>query len=473
MVFNSMTFVLFLIIVLIAHRLPLPWKIRKFNLLIFSYLFYMAWNPPFVLLLVISTIIDWFAASKMAKAPPGKARKFWLLLSLCSNLGMLAFFKYGMMLQNSFRSLTQSLGWNIEFATWSIILPVGISFYTFQTLSYTIDVYRNKQKPWNSFLDFALYVSFFPQLVAGPIVRASQFLPQCKTPHKVTSPEFSWGLALLVIGLFQKVVLADTLLSPVVEQVYSHPNTVGTIHAWIGTLAFASQIFYDFAGYSLCAIGVAMMLGFHLPDNFKFPYAAVGFSDFWKRWHISLSTWLRDYLYIPLGGNRCSSTRIYLNLMIVMILGGLWHGAAWRFVAWGTMHGTFLLLERLIVRKWGNTKSMQNNWIQWLLSLATFAMICLTWTFFRANTFQDAFQILHAMFIPTHATTAIAAKFDMLIAVAITIGTLITHWNLRNKTLEDVWIKFPWWCRSILLALMLIAILLAPGDDRAFIYFQF
>ena len=246
---------------------------------------------------------------------------------------MLGFFKYGGFLLANFRRGLALLGVDYVPPEMDIFLPIGISFYTFQTLSYTIDVYRGHTRPWPSFLDFAMFVTFFPQLVAGPIVRAAEFLPQCVTPKRANAHQLGWGASLLVLGIFEKVVLADGVMAPVVDTVYGSVREAGFFSAWVGTLAFGSQIFFDFAGYSTCAIGAGLSLGFVLPDNFRFPYAAVGISDFWTRWHISLSSWLRDYLYIPLGGNRQGLVRTQANLMVTMLLGGLWHGAAWRFVA--------------------------------------------------------------------------------------------------------------------------------------------
>ena len=271
----------------------------------------------------------------------------WLVVSLSVNLGLLGFFKYGTFLLDNFITFSELLGIPFTPAKPDIILPVGISFYTFQTLSYTLDIYFRKSRPWSSFLDYALFVTFFPQLVAGPIVRSSEFLPQCLTPRRATLERFSWGLILLVSGLFQKIVVADGLLAPIVEKVYDTGMVPDTLSAWCGTLAFSGQIFCDFAGYSSCAIGVAMCLGFKIPDNFRSPYAAIGFSDFWGRWHISLSSWLRDYLYIPLGGNRKGAAGTYINLMLTMLIGGLWHGASWTFVFWGGLHGLYLAVERM------------------------------------------------------------------------------------------------------------------------------
>jgi len=354
------------------------------------------------------------------------------------------------------------------------VLPVGISFYTFQTLSYTLDIYRRKMKPWGSLLDYAMYVTFFPQLVAGPIVRAAEFLPQCRQPRRATGRQLAWGLFLLTLGLFQKSVLADGFLAPVAEILYDGEGIPDFATAWVGTLAFTCQIFCDFSGYSTCAIGVGMCLGFSLPDNFRFPYAAIGFADFWRRWHISLSTWLRDYLYIPLGGNRRGNLRANANVLITMLLGGLWHGASWTFVAWGGLHGLYLVIERLLRARLGHMTLWRRRGVGLLLGLGTFALVCWTWVFFRAHTFSRAFTVAGAMLGHREAGEPLAfGPSRMATVLAIAGGVLATHWLMRNRTLESVVEKMPWWLRALILAGMFAAIATSTGGDRAFIYFQF
>ena len=481
MLFNSLTFLLFFVCVLLLHYLPIPWRFKKFNLLWASYLFYAAWNPPFIVLLWLSTVIDWYAAKVIGFSQSHMIRRLALCVSLGVNLGLLCFFKYGNFLLKNFVMVAHAIGLQYVPPEMSVIIPVGISFYTFQTLSYTLDVYKGNAKPWNSFLDFALYVTFFPQLVAGPIVRAVDFLPQCLTPRKASVKEFGWGLNLLLIGLFQKVVIADGLLAPTVEQVYKS-TAVDFVSAWIGTLAFAGQIFCDFAGYSTCAIGVAMCLGFGLPDNFRFPYAAIGFSDFWSRWHISLSTWLRDYLYIPLGGNRISPSRTQINLMLTMLIGGLWHGAAWTFVIWGGLHGSYLILER----KLQNTSIV--GWRIWQtlvgqvsLIIMTFLMVCVTWTFFRAESLSQALEMAKCMIIPDLATTLDQkgmlerplGAWQYFSTLSTMTGILLSHWVLRNTTLEQAVDRLHSCIWSGINVIMLVSIIMMPGEDLAFIYFQF
>lgn len=471
MVFNSLTFLVFLAVVLAVHRAPIGWTARKANLLVASYIFYGAWNPPFVLLLVLSTVIDWYVARGIARSERVGVRRALLLLSLTTNLGLLGFFKYGEFLLRNFVALAATVGVDYHPPELGIVLPVGISFYTFQTLSYTIDVYRGSLRPWRSFLEFALYVSFFPQLVAGPIVRASEFLPQFLEPAEPTRDQVAWGFTLLVIGMFSKVILADALLAPVADGVYSS-HGAGFVDAWIGTLAFSGQIFYDFSGYSTCAIGVALVLGFSLPDNFRYPYGSIGFSEFWRRWHISLSGWLRDYLYISLGGNRRGQLRTHVNLAMTMLLGGLWHGASWRFVVWGGLHGLYLIAERLLRDRWGGHAWLTRGYVQWLLMLGTYLLVCLTWVFFRATDFDAAFELVTAM--TTGRTAPIAtATARLLLVLAVTLWILASHRYMRRRTLEETWGKLPAWVQSSLLATLLLALIFAPGEERAFIYFQF
>ena len=472
MIFNSLTFLIFFAIVVAVYYLPWSWTQRKVILLLASYLFYAAWNPPFVLLLMASTVIDWIVARRMAATGNATRRKALLLVSLLFNLGVLAFFKYGGFLLDNFVQLAGALGVHYRPPAWDIVLPIGISFYTFLTLSYTIDVYHRRIPPGNSFLDYAFYITFFPHLVAGPIIRAADFLPQCAAPRLATRDQFGWGLALMAIGLFEKVVLADAVMAPVADTVYGAVGKAGFLDAWIGTLAFSSQIFFDFAGYSTCAIGAALCLGFVLKDNFRYPYAAIGFSDFWQRWHISLSTWLRDYLYVPLGGNRHGHRKTTRNLMLTMLLGGLWHGAAWRFVAWGGLHGSFLIAERSARRRWSTVPWFATTGARVLLALGTFLLVCLTWVFFRASTLRDAVRLLKTMAVGAPDDLVLGAS-SAIAVVGITALLVATHWWMRDSSLEARWQRLPWWGRSALLATLLVSLALVPGDDRAFIYFQF
>lgn len=474
MTFTSYTFFFFIVIVYGLHRTLPTFTLQKLNLAIASFLFYMAWNPPYVLLLMLSTVVDWYLARAIDRSEAPGRRRFWLVLSLVSNLGMLSYFKYGHFLVQNFIDLAQSLGVTYHPPALDIILPVGISFYTFQTLSYTIDVYRREMKPATSFLNYSLFVSFFPQLVAGPIVRAADFLPQCLKPRPVSRNDIGWGLFLFIAGLFQKVVIADGLLAPIVEQVYDTQGAVSFASAWATTFAFAIQVFADFAGYSACAIGLALILGFSLPDNFRTPYAAIGFSDFWRRWHMSLSTWLRDYLYVSLGGNRGTAVRTQFNLMLTMLLGGLWHGASWNFVVWGGLHGLYLIGERWLRTAFGGAALWTGLPARLVLTGLTFLMVCITWIFFRAPTFARSSEIVAAAFGHSDGTVGqLISSFEMSIAFGVTAVMLVTHWLLRSKPLEVVYGEFPLWVRTTLVLAMILLIFMSPGEDRAFIYFQF
>ncbi|HZT57750.1 MAG TPA: MBOAT family O-acyltransferase [Pyrinomonadaceae bacterium] len=490
MVFNSLTFFVFFSVVLCLYYLPLSWGARKAILLAASYVFYGVWNPPFVLLLLFTTVVDWLTARWMERTEKERTRKALLLLSLVSNLGLLSYFKYGAFVLANFTAMLAAMGIHYSPPAHDIVLPVGISFYTFHTLSYTIDVYRQRLRATPRLTDFALFVSFFPALVAGPIIRASHFLPQLETPKRANRDQFGWGLTLIFVGLFEKVVLADALLAPVADRVYAATVNAGMVSAWTGTLAFSGQIFFDFAGYSTCAIGAALCLGFGLTKNFDYPYAAVGFSDFWRRWHISLSTWLRDYLYVPLGGNRASAPRVYANLMLTMLIGGLWHGAAWRFVVWGGLHGTYLVTERLlksVLKKRavaqtqpapvpvaeGGFVLLSGRFAQVALALVTYALVCVAWVFFRAQDFASARGVAAAMigrrreFMPLDA--------GMVAALAVVALMLVAHWRMRDTDLAEVAGRIPVWLRPLILTFLVVSIFftLLSGDSRAFIYFQF
>ena len=471
MLFNSLSFVLFLVIVLgLYYSKALSWTSKKRMLLFSSYVFYGLWNPPLVILLWISTFVDWTTGKKLAIEENQIKRNFWLSISMIVNLGFLFFFKYGNFLLENFTALVNSIGLNYHPQKMDIILPMGISFYTFQTMSYTIDMYYKKMKPAKTFLDFSLYVTFFPQLVAGPIVRAEDLIEQFYEPKKATINQFIWGIFLLTLGLFQKVVMADTLLSSASDAIYNSGKIVSFWDAWMGTLAFSGQIFFDFAGYSTCAIGISLMLGILLPDNFKYPYASIGFSDLWSRWHISLSTWLRDYLYIPLGGNRHGMVRMYVALMLTMLLGGLWHGAAWTFIFWGGLHGSYLIFERL-QKKYMPFKVTKWNGI--FLAFLTFTCVNITWVFFRAKEFVTAKNMLSSMFLMNPVGEKVLGLFD-LIKVGIVISLLfLCHWAMRNTSVKEVSKKISPLSLALVWVVMILLISIAQGSGEQFIYFQF
>ena len=494
MVFNSYTFIVFFIIILVLHNLPFPWKAKKINLLIASYIFYAAWNPPFILLLWLSTIVDYFVGKALYTQENKYKKRLLLVLSLCGNLGMLCFFKYGGFLLENFTHLVNAIGINYHPAKPNIILPAGISFYTFTTLCYTIDMYKRKSEPVKSFLDFSLFVTFFPHLVAGPIVRPPQLVPQFETPRTATQKQLMQGLLLISLGLFMKVVLADSMLAPAANTVFGATQALHPLDAWMGVLAFSGQIFFDFAGYSTCAIGVASCLGFVLPENFLYPYAAIGFSDFWRRWHITLSAWLRDYLYIPLGGNRKGKFRTYVNLMITMLLGGLWHGANWTFVVWGALHGFYLMVEKfiqdfkirlkpepelvpqpqLVVQGFMAPrflKKIQSS--NFLLALLTFFLVNVTWVFFRSPDFTSAWRMLTSMFSHVPKGATLLSNLAIIKVSVIVVCMVIFHWLMRNTRLLTVANKMPWWLLGLIWSVILILLILSQESSSSFIYFQF
>ena len=473
MLFNSLTFVVFFAIVVTAYWSIQSWTARKNLLVVASYIFYGAWNPPFAALLFTTTAMDFWLGRQIARAQNARSRRAWLVASLCMNLSMLGFFKYGNFLLQNFQWLLARAGVVYQPPHLDILLPVGISFYTFHSLSYTLDIYRGVLQPTKSLRDFVLAVSFFPQLVAGPIVRAGDFLPQLVRPQPLRVGQFLWGLALMTLGLFEKIVLADTLLSESADRVFSYAGPLVALDSWAGVLAFAGQIFFDFAGYSICAIGAALTLGFHLKDNFRFPYAAIGFSDFWRRWHISLSTFLRDYLYIPLGGNQVRPFRAAVNLVIVMFLGGLWHGAAWTFVVWGLLHGSYLVIERVCRALFENKSWASTRPVRVAVGFATYGAVCVAWVFFRASDFTVASRMLAGMFGRHGHGDAILTTRELLQIGIVTAGMIALHWAMRDDAFETVVLRLPPWAITAIGTVMVCAIILTQGSSNAFIYFQF
>ncbi|MCA8919356.1 MAG: MBOAT family protein [Planctomycetes bacterium] len=473
MLFTSPVFILFFLIVFLFSRLPLNWSLRKSLLLVASYFFYASWNPPFVILLWVSTLIDYAVALKLGRTESKHARKALLGVSIFVNLGILCAFKYANFMSESFADFVGLAGWNVQYTTWSIVLPLGISFYTFQTMSYTIDVYRNKLKPTRNLLDFALYVTFFPQLVAGPIVRATDFLWQLKEPRRATSPQVYWGVLLFILGLFKKAFLADAVFAPIADVVYATGATPSALQAWVGTYAFAGQIYCDFSGYTDMAIACALILGFRLPDNFRAPYGAIGFSDFWRRWHISLSSWLRDYLYVPLGGNRKGRFRTRLNLLVTMLLGGLWHGAAWTFVAWGALHGVYLGAER-VVRRFVPERFGASRLAKALLVLLTFHFVCFGWILFRAETFSDAASLISVMSgLQQSIGLPSFSRWDAGLVMLAMGGLVVIHSLCRERRVEDLSAQASWLVTAGVASVMLFLAVTAGDRGVEFIYFQF
>jgi D-alanyl-lipoteichoic acid acyltransferase DltB (MBOAT superfamily) len=469
MQFDSLTFIVFFALVLAGAALARGWGARKNFLLVASYVFYGAWNPAFVLLLAGSSIVDWLIARRVAAADDIRARRGWLLISLAANLGTLAVFKYGNFLRENAGLVLAPLGIDLGPAGWSLVLPVGISFYTFQSLSYTIDVYRRQVQPIASLRDFCLYVAFFPQLVAGPIVRFSDFEAQLRVPRAPRWATIGPGLGLMAWGLFEKIVLADSLFAPVADASFAVAGPASAAAAWAGILAFAGQIFCDFAGYSCCAIGAARCLGFYLPRNFANPYAALGFGDFWRRWHVSLSTWLRDYLYVPLGGNRGARWKTYRNLMLTMLLGGLWHGASWNFVLWGGLHGAYLAFERALRDRSGFVPEAARLPVAALWSALTLVVVVLTWIPFRAPDLAYSAAFFARLFVRDGSWFDVDQGFAVLAFAAV---VAVQH-VVRSRSVDELFEKLPAAVLGAVLAMLVAGIVLSPGETHAFIYFQF
>ncbi len=387
MLFNSLDFFIFLFLVFIGYWFVVYKNLRLQNvlLLVASYVFYGWWDWRFLSLIALSTIIDYTAGFRIYESNEKSIKKRWLWVSIVFNLGMLGFFKYYNFFIDSWIDLFASVGYELQ-STWTlqIILPVGISFYTFQTLSYSIDIYKEKLQPTKDFIAFAAFVSFFPQLVAGPIERATNLVPQFLNKRTFTYKTFSYGIKLMIWGFFLKLVVADRA-AIYVNAVYNNTENHDGLSFIAATVLFAFQIYGDFAGYSLIAIGTSKLFGFDLMTNFKRPYLSASVSEFWTRWHISLSTWFRDYLYIPLGGNRVAKSRWLFNLFITFLISGLWHGANWTFVVWGALNGLYLILEVLLFKK--RRQGVFNV-------ILTFVLTNFAWIFFRANSIEDAFFII-------------------------------------------------------------------------------
>ena len=467
MLFHSYVFLYFFFATLILHEL-LPRPAKRYLLLVASLIFYGAWNTKYLFLLLGTTVFDYWAARIIDATEDPRKRRLMLIASMSINLGVLAVFKYYNFFAHSFDEI-----FSLRLPLHELLLPVGISFYTFQTMSYTIDVYRRELKPARDFADFLLFVSFFPQLVAGPIVRAADFLPQLEATNRPRSLEsLRFGAKLFVVGFLRKVLVADNL-AIFVDAVHADPAAHGSWDLWISAYAFAFQIYYDFAGYSDMAIGLALFFGFRFPENFVRPYMAVNISEFWRRWHISLSTWLRDYLYIPLGGNRGSSFLTYRNLIITMALGGLWHGANWTFLAWGFFHGAALAVHRLfrgaLATRPRLAAMMDTPFAEWASILLTFHCWTLSMVLFRSQTIHIAGDMLRRMFDGTGPAAVQGLPFLAL------CGFLYLLQAINEK--KDLLLAFDRWplaVRSLVVAsLVWAAILLAPTNAAPFLYFQF
>jgi alginate O-acetyltransferase complex protein AlgI len=471
MLFNSFVFWLFFAVVWLFYFF-LDHKGKNRWLLLASYIFYGAWDWRFLLLLLFSTVVDYFCALKISETGHAKTKKKFVLLSLCVNMGVLGFFKYFNFFSDSVGSFLGLFNIHPDFITLNVILPVGISFYTFQTLSYTLDVYRNKIKPSKDFLDFALYVSFFPQLVAGPIERAEKLMPQIQQPRTLNKGHYTSGIKLIIVGLFKKVVIADNL-AYVVNYIFRDYLNLDAPMYLLGAYAFAFQIYGDFSGYTDIARGVAKLLGFDLMVNFRSPYLAKNPSDFWKRWHISLSTWLKDYLYIPLGGNRKGSWMTVRNLMLTMVLGGLWHGASWMFVLWGFYHGLLLVgyhaFERLLAKRPATSSSSPFNVLN---IFVMFHLTCIGWIFFRAQSWQQAMTFLSGL---VHGFMAAPLRVLALCCVVLIAMQIVgSLWNRAKVYYQNInIIQSISLNTSYYLLLCFLIFLLGDAKAQQFIYFQF
>ena len=476
MLFNSISFGVFFATVFVLLRAIGDWQARKIILVLASYVFYASWHPAYCLLLLFITLLDFALSQALEAVRPAAARKLIVAASVSANLAVLGFFKYGGFLIENVNTGLNAIGAPLlPPLQYSLVIPVGLSFYTFQSMAYIVDVYRREMAAAKSLLDYLTFVSFFPTLLAGPIVRAREFLPQLKSPRALVDlPTAGSALWLVIVGLFQKVVMADNI-APLVNVVFKTPSAFSTLDLWTAVYAFAFQIYFDFAGYSSIAIGLAMLLGFELPQNFNHPYLARGFSDFWRRWHITLSRWLRDYLYISLGGNRHGRVKTARNLMLTMLLGGLWHGPSWTFVVWGALHGTYLGIERFMIGRRAATGTLsQPSPIRRALGdlgamLLTFHLVLLAWVLFRAEGLGQALTILTSMMWPSNQEISPLLEpytpFVLLPVAFLVVQQVCTAFRIE--------ILFRLHHKAMLAGLMLAAVVLIPGERNAFIYFQF
>ena len=483
MLFNSLTFLVFISLFIPAYFFT-HGKVRLWLCLLSSYLFYGWWDYRFLLLILALTLINFYCGLHMLDASENRKKhshKF-LWISMLSSLGILGFFKYYNFFSSNIVYMLNNFDINVDQLTIDIILPVGISFYTFQTMSYTIDIYRYQLKPEKSLLKFSTFVAFFPQLVAGPIVRASVFIPQLRSDRFPTAQDIIIGLQWVIWGFFLKVVVADSL-ALVVDVRFDNPLNHNALSLLIGVIYYAFQIYGDFAGYSLIAIGIARILGFHFPENFHKPYFSSNITEFWRRWHISLSTWLRDYLYFSLGGNRHGNFKMYRNLLVTMILGGLWHGASWNFIIWGGLHGIYLMVHKLFsrVKDQGQADSSARVKISVfaypvniMKIVFTFTLVCIAWVFFRSTDLNDALIILEKIvYIDDYQFSGVPQKFHvikgfiviafLLFIEAFSSTTIILKLKEQQPYLHLLFSAF---------VLILIAFW-GTFDNSAFIYFQF
>ena len=473
MIFSSGLFLwLFAAFMLVYAALKHADTARILFVTCFSYYFYYKSSGFYFFLLAVVTVSDFFIARTMCRTTLPSARKWLVALSVMVNLGLLCYFKYTNFLGEIWASAT-----GLHFHALDIFLPVGISFFTFQSLSYTIDVYRNRIEPLNSLLDYAFYVSFFPQLVAGPIVRAKDFIPQIRRPLLVTHTMMGEGVWLIASGLFKKVIISDYISVNFVERIFADPSLYSGVENLMGVYGYTLQIYCDFSGYSDMAIGIALLLGFHFNLNFDSPYKSASITEFWRRWHISLSSWLKDYLYISLGGNRKGRVRQYINLIITMFLGGLWHGASWNFVVWGMLHGIALAVHKMWITLTGSQVGNRGTWWRQAINvIVTFHFVCFCWIFFRNADFTNSATMLSQITGSFHGELLpqlIAGywKVFALIALGYILHFTPEHLEQRAKALMA---KAPFWVYvAVMVAAIYLAIQMRSTEIQPFIYFQF
>jgi alginate O-acetyltransferase complex protein AlgI len=471
MIFTSFEFVFFFLLVWGIRSRFTNFSAEKWFLLLASYLFYMSWSASYVVLILGASLMDYGVGRLLGVIEGPGRRKALLAVSLVLNLGLLCFFKYTNFLAANLSVMCGVFGLHVAPHYYSIVLPVGISFFTFQSMSYTIDVYRRKLQPCLSMRDFLLFVAFFPQLESGPIVRASYFLPQLLQRARATLQEIESGLAQIALGAVKKMVLSDRI-SPHVDMIFADPARFDALSLLLGAVGYAIQIYCDFSGYTDMAIGCARILGFRFVENFQMPYSSVNITEFWHRWHISLSTWLRDYLYIPLGGNRRGTVRTYVNLMITMVLGGLWHGAGWNFIIWGGLHGVGLVAHKLWSSRSSAAPPAGRNFPAEIISrLLTLGLVVGGWIFFRTRSMHDALDFLGRILTWNTAGTRFFSPQILTVAAAVVLVHVMVPKDY-NWSLEIPRHKVPVRILAYAVLTVLLA-LFAVTEGAPFIYFQF
>lgn len=467
MLFNSLTFFYFFVVVLFGNY-ALPTRARNGWILGASFLFYASWSPAYIALLLVTAIVDYGVALRMGSLPTKEQRRPWLVLSLIFNLGSLAFFKYTNMFLGTAGSLASCFGSSWQPPLVHVALPLGISFYTFETISYGVDVYRGELEPKRSFHSYLSFLMFFPKLIAGPIVRASELLPQIPKARTCDEAGFRAGINLLAFGFTKKILLADNF-APFVEAVYRNPTAQNRWTCIVAVYGYSMQVYFDFSAYSDIARGCARLIGYELPVNFDQPYRAVSISDFWRRWHMTLSRWLRDYLYIPLGGNHGSRLATYRNLFLTMLLGGLWHGASWTFVIWGGLNGIFLLVERAWHDRRGTKPKRpgaMSRWESLARGIVVFHLITFTRIFFRSPTLGTAIDVMRTIVHPqTNRTEPSLGLF--MIPLATIAYVAASKYRRRLMAVE------PRGLPLIGYALLLLVLFVFGASQAEFIYFQF